>query len=156
MTRQQRAVYSISSYQNISNYDDVISYIRIQSCHVTYQWKGSPLPIMMSFVSFRYFAWFKSYSHFAKFGDFPILVFQVYTSISRLLIMIDKKFFHEVEGQYIAQIWSRICLHRFWIIKDQNEAVKRLYIMSWFPVFRLRRPCLSPEVSAVVHVVRYL
>ena len=142
--------------KNIINYDDVISYLWIQSCHVTYQMKGFALPITMLLVSWRYFYWLKRYGHFAKFGNLPILVFQVYTSISRLLIMIDKKFFHEVEGQYIAQIWSRICLHRFWIIIEQNEAVKRLHIMTWFPVFRFRRPYLTSEVSAILHVVRYL
>ena len=77
---------------------------------------------------------------FAKFGYFPIMYFQLYTSILHEIMVLDEKFFHEMKGQCILEIFYAACLEQLWTIKRQNEVVGKATYLVNFPIFWLYTP----------------
>ena len=84
---------------------------------------------------------------FAKFGYFPIMYFQLHTSILQEITVLDEKFFHEVKGQCILEIFYAACLEQLWIIKPQNEGVKNAAYMVNFVSFSAARSELKIGTS---------
>ena len=84
---------------------------------------------------------------FAKYGYFPIMYFQLNTAIFHEIVVVDEKFFHQVKGQCIADIFYAACLEHLWTLKAQNEGVQMATYMGKFSNFSSVQSTLNKGYS---------